>query len=379
MTLETNRNGSGPAQRRGAATTEFALAMCLVIPSVWYAIYVGEVFMVGAKAQEAEIAAAFDIGAYRLHDYRPGLGADARDSSVKALQSSIAEAANVRVANELRDLDSFHPGSNPGRFVAGEAKLEPWTAGGDGMNCKRSLLPNKRLQQPFRSFDDLDGDPDYAVNPELMQSGKAFLDHDSYFACQAQTSFSILGVPERFSAVTSTDGTMKLPTKFTWHGIGGSLDGKQSALGGVSLGLPMIADEWSVGRPVGSGDIVAMKLSDARSRELWSFTRGVHKMHGEGLAGEQIKEVTTFLLGRAYDWADSDELRLMVSRDYDDEVRFSTPVQGNPDAFAMPHFDGQPGMSGSGPQLEHLKDVRDRRRDNYLGHPQADFKDGTAP
>src|SRR4051812_40177141 len=102
---------------RGASTVEFALSLLLLLPALFYAIWVGENFHVGLKAQEAEIAAMWDATAYRVHDYRNGTGAASR-------LDGIAAATQFEMTAALKDLDSTADGPATKRYVGGVGRLE---------------------------------------------------------------------------------------------------------------------------------------------------------------------------------------------------------------------------------------------------------------
>jgi hypothetical protein len=185
---------------RGAAVAEFALSTVLMIPLIFYVVFSGEVYLTAIKAQEAEIAAGWNVTGYRLHNLRGG--------DYRGLYSAAASRSATTVKNGLRELDSY-------RDSGGPAFLN--TPSIDDVTCR------------FVSG-----------APVAIAPGPAQLHNDGVIRCQAQTTFrpNFKFMPKRIM-----EGPLFARlSQMQFCGLGDSLQGCSPATHGFTL----LTDDWGM-------------------------------------------------------------------------------------------------------------------------------------
>lgn len=364
---------------RGQSTTELALAMLMIVPCALYAVYAGELFMVGAKAQEAEIAAAYDVSAYRFHDYQASAASVA--SRVASRYDSVAAAVAANLDTELSDLDSY---ASSGRRGASLVSGKAWFQGTAVTCTKRPLGAGGYLRiDQVMPFDALDFAPDPRF-PVTRASGDALRDtltRDWLLTCASRLEHVSLWTPRRWNQEMTGTSQPDLnpvvgPTVF--GGLGSALNGLKAGTQ-PSFGMPMLVDDWAVeSANVAPGEEIALRAADSANPKFYRVTERVQRAYWPGIANEQLDEDFTFLLGHRWlfgsetDTGQVDALRLALDTSYGRRSRFqlenpNDPNDGNLPWWLLPHQDGEKTI----PSLDVV--ARRRAAGNYLGHPNASF------
>ena len=370
----------GRNARRGQSTTELALAMLLIVPCILYAVYVGELFMVGAKAQEAEISAAWDVSAYRFHDYAAGPGTVA--DRVASRYDQVAASVAARLDADLNDLNSY---ANSGRRGVSLVSGKAWFQGTPVTCTRRPLLRNGgylRISEVM-PFDALD----YAPDPLFPSSGPAgdaqrdTLTRDWLLTCASRLEHVSLWTPRRWNQEMTGTAQPELnpvtgPTVF--GGLGSSLNGLNAGAA-PSLGMPMLVDDWAVEAPNQAPvEEIALRAADSANPRFYRVAQRVHEAYWPHIANEQLNEDFTFLLGHRWlygsetDTGQVDVLRLALDTDFARRSRFqlenpADPSDGNLPWYLLPHEDDEKSL----PALDAV--AARRVSGNYLGHPNASF------
>ncbi len=368
---------------RGAATTEFALATLMIVPALLYGVYAGELFVVGAKAQEAEISAAYDLTAYRYHDYETATAA-ASPGIVASRYDTIARAVSANIDADLKDLNSYASAGRTGvSLVAGTARFQ-----GSAVTCtkrglKTATSPGSYLAandlMPFASLDYAD-DPHFASAKVGADNLRATLTRDWLLSCTSRIEHKALWIPRQWNQeMTSHDDLLNPVTApIVFGGMGSSLNGLKSGTQ-PSLGLAMLVDDWAVEQPNRLGAVeIALKDTDSANPSMFRAADRVNRMFWPGLAEEQINEDLLFLLGHRWVFGENtstgkaDDLRLALDDDYNRRTDFQLESpgarnDGNQPWYLLPRQDGENGLT----PLEGV--ASQRARGHYLGHPNASF------
>jgi hypothetical protein len=337
---------------RGAATVEFFVSTLLLVPVILYAIWVGEVYAVGAKAQEAEIAAMWDASAYRVHDFNRGTRARSR-------LDAIATATELSIGGALEDLDSTRDATGNKRpFVGGHGTLE--------LRCRTITAAQLQRENAgtLVSFRSLRTDTRKAVDATTSE----FLQQEGTVSCFATASY----VADFFPSWVSRFGRNEVfrdgdRDGFNMFGVGGSDRGDRIRQGGpVRSGAYLLLDEWAVEDGNEAGAQVSSSAARSRNPKFFRVAKAVGVLDGETVTGEQVREVTDTLYGLPFDPADSEAFKLGLHLDLNERRRFN-PDQGEQRPPLLPRDDGEAGL----PDLERV--AAERTRDHYLGHRNANF------
>ena len=368
---------------RGASTTEFALALLLVVPCVLYGIHAGELFIVGAKAQEAEISAAWDVTAYRFHDY--SVSATAAPAAVRARYDAVAAAVSANIDADLVDLNSYASSGRRGMsLIAGRAEFV-----GAAVSCRRRDLSNRYRGggylpsadlMPFRTLD-FDNDTTWFPSraPAQSQAARDTLTRDHLVTCQSRLQHTTLWIPTTWAPEFSNGEQLNpivAPTVF--GGLGSSLNGTRAGAG-PSLGMAMLTDDWAVeDANRAASDEIAMRAAVSANPKFYRVGQRVHQMITPYIGDEQMNEDMQFLLGHrwmhgdARDTGEIDAYRLGLDTAFSrlTNLQIENPLDGNDGNrpwYLLPHRDGEKGH----PSLEVVAGTRSGG--NYLGHPSATF------
>jgi hypothetical protein len=377
---------------RGAATTEFALAMLLIIPCVLYGVYAGELFVVGAKAQEAEISAAYDMTGYRYHDYQSP--AAALSSTVPSRYDSVATGVSADVDADLKDLNSFSATGRTGvTLVAGKAqftgsavtctKRPLATAGGGGGYLKASeVMPFDTLDFPV--------DPNFSAAGPAANDVRATLTRDWIITCSSRLKHTSQWIPHYWNQEMTSHNDALTPVSaggVNFGGLGDSLNGL-STNGSPSFGMAMLTDDWAVEQPnVVAADEIALKDTGGSNGPMYRVVDRLHNMFWPGLGNQQLDEDLTFLIGHAFPFGEStstgqvDALRLALDTRFNrlTNLQLETGIPcrypnlngsgecGNKPWYLLPHQDAEKSYAA----LDAVAAVRSSG--HYLGHPNASF------
>jgi hypothetical protein len=264
---------------------EFAVAILLLVPVAIYAIYAGELFAVGMKAQEAEMLGAWNVTGHVLHDLENGSQLARNDRFATATS---LEAARSRT--QLADLDSFQNGVRPlQHLVRGQV---------EAVDCRRNdgLPPEARFRsiprQPppvpagFRSYQEHGSRP--WANDFLVPTG--------FVRCTARArAVSAVGEIRHHEEFSRTGYTLlEAFSNITMCGSGPTLNGC-----GARGGIVVLMDDWAVddGRsspvtasngpwPVGQG--YADPPTAPANARLFNPGNAVFRAHGRGLGRQQV-------------------------------------------------------------------------------------------
>ncbi len=348
-------------EKRGAATTEFLLSTLLIIPVLLYAIWIGEVFAVGAKAQEAEISAMWDATAYRVHDFDDGT--DALDHL-----DAIASATQASVGGNLDDLDSTQDtGLSRRRFVGGWGTVQ--------LRCQ--TLTARQLQSEdvpgFQMFRAIRTDEGRAAD----DTASRFLQQAGTVTCRARATYTAEFMPSWVLPQFSRREVMREVDRngFVFFGVGGSEDGEAVSQGGdVRSGAYLLLDDWSVEEGNVNGDQAGTNAGGSRNPKFFHVAEAVAKLEGDTVTEEQLREVNEALLGNSNDPAKSAEFKFSLHLDLD-EKRIFDPDQGERRPYLFPYEDGErPHDGDNGDELPSLHRVSlERVRNNYLGQRDPEF------
>ncbi|MBL8951787.1 MAG: hypothetical protein JNK82_13475 [Myxococcaceae bacterium] len=366
------------SRRRGASTVELALGLLLIVPCVLYGVHAGELFIVGAKAQEAEIQAAWDVTAYRYHDYETANGA-AVPSNVQARYDAVATAVSTNIDAELADLNSYATSGRRGvTLVAGRAEFQ-----GRAVTCeRRDLRPGGYLERdhvlPFSSFD-FGTNPWWPTRaPEQEQAFRGTLTREHLITCRSRLRHTTLWVPTTWMQDFSNERLNPLVAPMVFGGLGSSLNGTRSG-SQPSLGMAMLTDDWAVeDENRVSRDEVAMKVGFSSNPKFYRAAERVHEALSVYFGDEQLNEDMTMLLGHRFmhgeerDNGEIDAFRLALDTAYTrlTNLQLESPLDpndGNLPWHLLPHRDGEK----SHPSLDVVFSTRQSR--SYLGHPNASF------
>ncbi len=245
------------SSEEGAALTEFALMTLFLIPLMLYAMFSGEAFISAIKAQEAEIAAGWDLTAYRYNAYEGG--------STRSQYTLATGSTANRVTTEMRDLDSYRQ------------------SGGAGMTqvTTRTTLASVRCALRTGSMGGL-----APYNAGLPQQ---FLHSDGYVGCQAQVRLENVFLPRRLHQefIRSELITSRI-ARMTMCGLGATVQG---CTGSRAAGFMLLTDDWALSN--GAANPVGTQLN----RGYYNVTNSVYGLGGGSTAGTAaVTAAMAFLL-----------------------------------------------------------------------------------
>ncbi len=337
------------SRARGASTVEFALALLLFLPALFYSVWIGESYHVGLKAQEAEVAAMWDATAYRVHDYRNGTSAASR-------LDGIAAATQFEMTTALADLDSTVDGPATRRYVGGVGRLEQVAC----RALRRDELRANGLSGmlAYRSLD-------RAVDAEAGR----YLEREGTVTCLATTSYEVDALPKWFSNFGKNALLEGVALRFSWLGVGGSGRGLSASEGGQPReGAFLLLDDWALEEAHQRGDAVTSSDASSRNPAFYRVAEAVSRMEGPTVTRQQVQEVTSFLLARPFDPAQAPAFKLALHDGLYDRRFFVTADEGVQRPFIFPiRGDAEAGL----PSLDSI--AAQRRPGNYLGHDDASF------
>jgi len=343
-----------PRRARGAATVELALSLVLLVPVLLYAIYAGEAFLAGTRAQEAEITAGWDLTAYRMHDYMDGYREDEREwrrDAASDTQRVVAAAVPPRVRQELGGMDSFRRDNTapPRRtLLVSEQQL-------DALDCQ---LFNVQDRYPLLTFEG------------IPHGVREYLHRGSYMRCRAQVSFRPHHMPLRMrEGYTSQVDLLseRLRDGFSMCGLGGSLRGCDA-----NGGFLVLTDDWALENsrdsPVDSWrDAQNPRYARVGNAIYHRAPEPVRDLHGfEGGTGAmQVRDAMNFLLDTEDDYGDTSTFKFGFLNDASQLHRVEVEGGGMDEGHLTPWDDGE------GP-FPHAAEAR-RDPHHYLGHSAEDF------
>ena len=341
---------------RGAATVELALSLLLLVPVLLYAIFSGEAFLAGTRAQEAEITAGWDMTAYRMHDYIDGYREDAetdvfRGDAASDTQRQVATAVPLRVRQSLGGMDSYRRDNTaPARrtLLVSEQQLE-------GLSCEPFNVQGRDALLTFEG---------------IPHGVREYLHRGSYMACRARVSVRPHHLPLRMrEGYTAKEDLLyeRIQSGFTMCGLGGSLRGCDE-----NRGFIVLTDDWGLEDPRQSPvaswrDALNQKYARVGNSIYHRAPDPVRDLHGlEGGAGAmKIRDAMNFLLDTEDDYGDTSHFKFGFLTPYDELQRVPVEGGGMDEGHLTPWDDGEgPFMSGAAAR---------RNRYHYLGHSAEDF------
>ncbi|MFL5347667.1 MAG: TadE/TadG family type IV pilus assembly protein [Hyalangium sp.] len=348
------RNSARLRQERGASTVEVALSMILLIPTALYSIYVGEAFILGARAQEAEIAASWDITAYRLHDFINGFDFEADPEGGPSLYRDISSRAANRVRRQMAGLNSFYGTGNGQHLVVSQQSLE-------------------RVECAPRDARGLLGDSLLTFQATPVGT-REYLHRGGYINCQAEVRFTPLYMPRDLrQGLHSKEDLLSngLAAGFTLCGSGDTLRGCSGKYSGVMV----LTNDWGLEdgtrSRVGQNDNqkyfnVGEKVYEAK---YWADSSDI----AGGIGTQQIKESLQFLLDEDNkDYGDTSKFKFGFYNPMSTVHQYPANDHSNPKDSA--HLSGWNDREGpfDGTQNVHSGS---RSNHNYLGHTNPRFLD----
>lgn len=344
---------------RGSSTVEVALSMIVLVPTTLYAIYVGEAFLAGTRAQEAEMAASWDLTSHRLHDFLTAQDFETDNGEESFYQETI-DRVTARVTREMGGLNSYQArGSGGQNAVISHQELE-W------VKCRPmdarfiqggALLTFQATPYPTREF----------------------LHRGGYVACQAKVRFDPQFVPKSLRDVYSSKENLlsgRLASGFPICGSGNTLWGCRENDNTARPGLVVLTNDW------GLEDSIRNQVGTQENLKYWRVGEKVYqaKVEGQdsdlagGLGHQQVKETLQLLLDEDdKDYGDTSTFKLGFYNPMSYAHRYpSNDHTGRDDAHLSPWDDGE-GMYTSDRNVYENA----RSRHNYLGHPRSRFEDQT--
>ena len=347
-------NPRRPGQQRGASTVEVALSMILLVPVVLYSIYVGEAFILGARAQEAEISASWDVTAYLLHDFKNGYDFETDPEGGPSLYRDVASSVASRVKSRMAGLNSFTELGNGQRLVVSQQSLQRVTC---EPRDARGLLGDSLLT--------------FQATPV---GTREFLHRGGYVNCQAEVGFVPLFMPRDLrSGFTSKTDLLSgsLANGFTMCGSGDTLRGCSGRYAGVMV----LTNDW------GLEDGKRNKVGEQNNERYFNVGEKVYNAKywrdpsdiAGGIGTQQIKESLGLLLDDPQDYGQTSKFKLGYYNPVDTVHQFPANDHGTTDGKA--HLSGWDDREGTFDGTKNVHEGGTRSRHNYLGHPDARFLD----
>jgi hypothetical protein len=326
---------------------EFALAMLVFIPVVYYSMYIGDGFIAGFKAQEAEISATWDTTAYRLHNFESGGG-------TKGLYDQAESSASARIQGDLQGLDSYAKVKVAGAgFSVSGGQLMP------GVTCERKKIAGA-------------GDGVFSTLGEMPEPTALKMFHvPSYMQCTAQTRVENRFMPQTYLQGSLEGGEPFLPpsmARIDMCGLGSTPNGCSA-----TRGMIVLTDDW--GLENGAEQDVSMHQDGSdkiQNPRYFSAAREVFLAEGKAMADEQVKEVMQFMLGKDLTTHESSNFRMAYLTPISQFRSMSSGISSLPDrAYLTPWRDGE---SGAGATFESGQaGYNSRTNGNYLGHGDSKY------
>ncbi|HYH95663.1 hypothetical protein [Hyalangium sp.] len=342
-------------RERGAATVEVALSMLLLIPTALYAIYAGEAFLAGTRAQEAEISATWDITGFLLHDYDNGQDYEAGPDGDPSLYVDVTQRAANRIEASLSGMDSYRGGGNGQQMVISRQRL-------DNVDCR-----------PM--------DARYILNRALLTyqaipyQTREYLHRGGYVVCSARVRFSPQLMPRDMrGGYTSKVNLLSdaLANGFSVCGNGSTLWG---CAGEHVPGIITLTNDWGLedGRsnPVGTDNNPKYYKVGEKVFNLKWERAGENDIAG-GIGSQQVTEAMRFMLDEVKgDWGRTSEYKLAFYNDMSRERDYpDNDHGGQAQAHVSPWDDGE----GSFTSDRHVYSTA-RSQSYYLGHRSPNFLD----
>jgi hypothetical protein len=361
--MRASRTFRARRAQRGAAVVELALSLTLLVSVLFIAIYAGEAFLAGSRAQEAEMSAGWDVTAYRLHDY---IDAQDYEGGPKSLYNTVTGAVARQVKRELSGMNSYGaPGSRDGRrFVLSEQRMEsvectPFDARDLGAGVGNALL----------TFDG------------LPHSSWNYLHRGGYVVCQARARFTSPYMPRSYREGHADRQNLlsdALKNGFGICGLGRTLQGCEGTLGDKSAGFLVLTNDWGLedGResPVGTnrnkryfnvGESVYVIDREA------DYHKGLKDWEG-GLGSQQVRETLTFLLDDdGADYGDTSRFKFGFLNPAEQARNIPVDTQGGQTEAHLTAWDD--GESSIFTNATENISRNQRSRHNYLGRKEPDF------
>lgn len=322
---------------QGAAAAELALATMLIVPMALYSMYVGEAFVAGLKAQEAEIAAAWEITAYRLHNFRSG--------SYTGLFGSAANRSADSVHNDLLDFDSFDRSNSHGRVnaVSEYEFKELRCSRRGGSSAGNGMGPGWGL-------------------------GGSFLYSDGWVGCQARVEFRNRFLPRNAHSEFFRNSEL-LPNEVSKLELCGLGNDPQGCRASRNRGMALLTGDWGLDNPRYN------PLGTEKNQEYWNVGNDIYKFFGGAYAG-----TTAILLGftplvYAWDQAKTSTFRMTYRKTIKEQQDVSTAA-GTFKAHASPHCDeDRPAIEEYTHRIRNMSAevYSERTIGNYLGKNQAEW------
>jgi len=313
----------------GAAAVELALLTMLIVPMVVYTVYVGEAFITGIKAQEAEISAGWEITAFRLHAYNGG-------SSASNLLSGAANDAATRVKNNLIDFNSFQNGGSTtgAKGVWGDSTLQE-------LNCA----------------------PRTSLTGFAGRFATDYLHSDGWVGCQAKVQFENKRAPvqahgEFFGNKIIQDSFKQM----VMCGSGRTLKGCDS----TNRGFVVFTDDWGLENPAQE------RVGDYGNGNPHYYNVGA-AIYDFGTMLPQAQLVATFLaMVGAAEQGETSRFKMGYMRTIRD--RRNVPSDGSAMRLHLsPQHENPSGANTQSRDLSETVYANQRTRDHYLGEPDENW------
>jgi hypothetical protein len=317
----------------GAATAELALSTLVLVPIALYAMYVGEAFIAAIKAQEAEIAATWEVSAYRLHEYRSG--------GYRRLYTSAISAAERQLKTDLRDFDSYDDANGSGRVNAiAEYHLTSLECG------------TRRVSG---------GEPSPG---SVFNLGGSYLHSDGWVGCQAKVQFQNRFLPrDAFKEIMH--GPELLPASIARQDFCGSGNTPQGCRGTRTPGMMVLTDDW------GLEDAQANPLGTRNNRKYYNVGESIYSMGGLAQAAGPLAILTGFTpLVYALDQAQTGTFKMAYRNRISDKQPISERWGGPSSAHVSPYHEESNEYTDQTAEVSRLI-YGDRVSGHYMGKRDA--------
>jgi hypothetical protein len=340
-------------RQRGASTVEVALSMVLLIPTALYAIYAGEAFLAGTRAQEAEISASWDVTGYLLHDFINGEDYESGPGGDPSLYEDITNAVQNRVKSELSGMDSYRGSGSGQQQVISRQSIE-------SVDCK-PMDARPILNKALLTFQ------------AIPYQSREFLHRGGYVVCNAKVRFSPQLMPRGMRVgYTSKKDLLsdELASGFTICGSGNSLWGCEAE---HVPGIIVLTNDW--GLEDGSSNDVGTK----DNQKYFNVGEKIYKvkMWGDptevagGIGTQQVREAMKFMLDEDNaDWGQTSVFKLAY---FNDMSRTNAYPANNHNGTAHAHINPWDDDEGPYPSTQNVHNSRNRT--HYLGHRNPNFLD----
>jgi hypothetical protein len=336
------------ARRReaGVAAVELALMTTFIVPMILYTIYIGEAFITSLRAQEAEIAAGWDISAYRLHDL-------ARGGDPKALATQVANAVAGRVKKDLSDGSSFVSSS-------GSQWLSPLAS---GTLTQVTCAPRSGNEA---GPDSGPGAATPAISTNRLQTG-------GWVGCSAQVQYKNRLVPQKLFQEFHAGMPDLLPASIATMNICGMGNTLQGCQGAKAPGFVLLTDDYGVENSAK----IEVGESGGSNEEYFNTSRDVYQ--GDSvtkaaiLAAEAGVMTAVGVLIEGPDKADCDKFKMGYAATIDTTTK--VPSDGPDLELHLSPYHEDPSSANSNTRDLSKQVYEDGKRvsNNYLGKPNPNF------